>query len=505
MYTIRILNDKQFDALPYKYVKTALGCADAKTGVAYIRRTGIRGIDLLTIGHEVDELTAKISPHEVDGIRYKKMGHELAVIGATILGSMIGGPVGGTMAAMGAQGVVSAQSGASAGDTAKAMAITGATTYAGTKVPTKSTTGPGEVYPGVSGVSSTGHAALAANTAEFSAPTSFGTSAGLAPVALNAGATGFNTSTVTPTPSVRSGDTYPGEVYPGVSGVSDSGHAAIAAKTAGLSTPTSVSRLGEAPSHTLLGGTARTGSTNMALQQFGSGGGPQPPDWNSTLQEETKKVQPSSWATSIMKKLTNPMTLAGLATMAASGSLPISPPVPELGPTASKWLQSDTVTRSGEKARAVADVKYLGDFKLDPDTMGMVTVMQDDIKKAYKLRRKEMDRMGAAANQFWMTSGERLEMHRRMDQDEQKELTSVEKELIYRSKTEHATRQYNYIINQLSADEKTKRDLLYADISEVMWKYNMKREDVMNFRKIAADAGMYLLKKGLDSGQNNNQ
>ena len=71
MYTIRILNDAEFDRLPYKYADTALGCADKKKGVAFVRATGVMDWDLKTIEHEVEELVAKTSPHEFDGIRYK--------------------------------------------------------------------------------------------------------------------------------------------------------------------------------------------------------------------------------------------------------------------------------------------------------------------------------------------------------------------------------------------------------------------------------------------------
>ena len=70
-YTLHYLSDKEFDNLPYKHVKTSFGCADEKTGNAYVRRTGIRPIDEFVTEHEIAELVAKVSPHEEDGIRYK--------------------------------------------------------------------------------------------------------------------------------------------------------------------------------------------------------------------------------------------------------------------------------------------------------------------------------------------------------------------------------------------------------------------------------------------------
>lgn len=71
MYTIKILKSEEFDKLPYKHVKTSLGLADPKTGKAFVRATGNKEWDMATLSHEVDELVAKVSPHEEDGIRYK--------------------------------------------------------------------------------------------------------------------------------------------------------------------------------------------------------------------------------------------------------------------------------------------------------------------------------------------------------------------------------------------------------------------------------------------------
>ena len=99
-YEIRIVSNEEFDSLPYKKAKTSLGLADAKTGVAYIRETGVRELDQATIDHEFDELVSKISPHEEDGIRYKS-GGGLGGILAPILGAAITVLSGGTLAPLG--------------------------------------------------------------------------------------------------------------------------------------------------------------------------------------------------------------------------------------------------------------------------------------------------------------------------------------------------------------------------------------------------------------------
>lgn len=89
MYTVNVLSEKDFDKLPYKHTKTSLGLADAKTGVAYVRDTGYNDITKDTITHELDELMAKVSPHEEDGIRYKNLASLGAGAGAGALSSMV--------------------------------------------------------------------------------------------------------------------------------------------------------------------------------------------------------------------------------------------------------------------------------------------------------------------------------------------------------------------------------------------------------------------------------
>jgi len=70
-YTIHILDDKDFNVLPYDKADEALGMTIVKEKTAYIRRTGVKGLDTHTINHEFDELMQQTSPHEINGIRYK--------------------------------------------------------------------------------------------------------------------------------------------------------------------------------------------------------------------------------------------------------------------------------------------------------------------------------------------------------------------------------------------------------------------------------------------------
>lgn len=85
MYTLQILNDEEFNALPYKHAEESLGLADPATKTAYVRRTGIKPLDAFVTEHELDELVMKVSPHEEDGIRYKKARDIIAPIATSIL------------------------------------------------------------------------------------------------------------------------------------------------------------------------------------------------------------------------------------------------------------------------------------------------------------------------------------------------------------------------------------------------------------------------------------
>jgi hypothetical protein len=87
-FTIQLLPSAQFDRLPYK-TEGALGLADYKHGKAYVRRTGIPAVDLLNINHELQELLADVSPHEEDGIRYKKGGAARSIV-PMVLGTIVG-------------------------------------------------------------------------------------------------------------------------------------------------------------------------------------------------------------------------------------------------------------------------------------------------------------------------------------------------------------------------------------------------------------------------------
>ena len=102
MYSIAVLKDEEFEALPYPEMEDSLGLADPSTNKAYIRYTGLPHLDKYLINHELDHLIdgagGEHSDHYRNGVYYKKLidafSSALPTIG-TVVGSMFGGPVGG--------------------------------------------------------------------------------------------------------------------------------------------------------------------------------------------------------------------------------------------------------------------------------------------------------------------------------------------------------------------------------------------------------------------------
>lgn len=93
IYTIRVLDDKEFDNLPYKGINDSLGFADPETGDAFVRRTGVKEMDMATIQHEMEELISSESFHEdANGIRHKK-GKDIfrKVVAPIAVGVLTGG------------------------------------------------------------------------------------------------------------------------------------------------------------------------------------------------------------------------------------------------------------------------------------------------------------------------------------------------------------------------------------------------------------------------------
>jgi len=541
-YAVHILNDKEFDALPFKNVKDSLGCANPKTKTAYIRRTGhdaiSKLIDTSTLEHEMEELVSKHSDHEdEDGIRYKS-GRDFAgnlvqglvsvvtsalgpvvgavggaagsALGATIrqeraigkkaiaggvagglsglvggTGNIVGGAVEGATSA-GLQGVMEGERavGSSIASGAIKGAISGTTAQIGGKLV-------GSVLGGAAGgaageaagstvapltAASVGSTAGAAGTGAFGASlaASSGSALGsaLAPVTTQSlgsllgsatGAIGAGSILGTAAPSLGAGASS------GIGSAIAGGASNAISNVGGM--------LSGAKDKVLSLGSGLTSGKLFGL------GGTSPTGAGSSLLGTAKKG------------LTNPMTMLGLGAMAL-GSMPTKTEVPNIGEITSKWLTPEAITKSGAAAKDVLEGRYGGDFVPSGETVALIDTIHKDIDKSYARRSKDMDRMGAASNQNWMTSGERLEMQRRLMQDQEEEKGRVEVELMANAQQQHAKSQFEYVMTAWEVDEAVKRDYLYADLATVMSRYNADQEDVLNFRKMASDAGLYLLAQG---------
>ena len=107
MYKITVMNDEEFEKLPYPDMPTSLGVADPSTNEAYVRYTGVNELDKHLINHELEHLIeghgGKHSDHYRNGVYYKGFGEVLQTVLPTIGGFLTGGPVG---AGIGAAGTI---------------------------------------------------------------------------------------------------------------------------------------------------------------------------------------------------------------------------------------------------------------------------------------------------------------------------------------------------------------------------------------------------------------
>ena len=75
MYSVTVLSDKEFEALPYPEMEQSLGVADPTTNSAYVRYTGLAEVDKYLVNHELEHLIegagGEHSDHYRNGLYYK--------------------------------------------------------------------------------------------------------------------------------------------------------------------------------------------------------------------------------------------------------------------------------------------------------------------------------------------------------------------------------------------------------------------------------------------------
>lgn len=440
--TIITLGDKEFDRLPYKHAKTSVGLAVPKENKAYIRITSDYAENRDTFHHELEELLSDTSAHEEDGVRYKKKWYSFITRpfsngGILDPGTSSGGGILGGLAGLALAPFTGGSS----------LMLSGLGGALGGGIGGYQTGGVGGALSGglMGGLLGAGIGSMGSGMA----------------AGWRAGASA------------------------GQTGLAQAGSALRGGLLGTFSTPSgpiSLVSKGGAPAG--IGGVM-----NKAGAFLGGGAG------NSILSGGTATAAAGK-SGSLSGILSNPMTMLGLGGMALS-ALPISPSTPNIGEISSKWLTSDAVTRAGKIASGVSESTMLGDFEVPKETTALISTAQADIKKAYAQRAKDLDRQSSSVNENWMQSGERLEMHRRLQEQESTESNKVETELLNYAQQTYAQQKYGYVMQSLGADEATKRDLLYGDISTVILKYNADREDIMALRQMAANAGLFAFAKGI--------
>ena len=113
MYQVKVLSDKEFEELPYPDMAASLGVADPKTNTAYVRYTGVEGVDQYLVNHELEHLIeghgGEHSNHYRNGVYYKGFG-EILQAAAPALAFIPGiGPIASAGAGIGGTAIANRQ------------------------------------------------------------------------------------------------------------------------------------------------------------------------------------------------------------------------------------------------------------------------------------------------------------------------------------------------------------------------------------------------------------
>ncbi len=499
-YTINILSDKDFNKVPIEHMDKpdTLGATDVKNNTLYVRNTKGLGnfsnqINIGTLEHEIEEMVSKVSNHEEDGIRYKKWGRTLATVGGAALGTILlpglgtawGASLGAGIGAGTYGGVRAMQGKQTHGSAIKQSLLAGLGGYAG-----------GAAFGGAGGGASggaTGNTLSSGMQAAYQGASTSGSLAG----SLSGGGSGTLLGSGI---SQAAGSGLAGSL--GAAGGASAGALAGSSLLGGASSNfatglgSSFSGIPAAGAsyhpNSLIGsqGTSSVSTPGGGSQSFFTGIKNSAMDLGKSFFSSGKGAGAGGGSGNMLTKfLSNPMVQMG--GLNAISGMATQTQRPDLGPTISKWLSQESVTRAGAKAREMGEENYGGEFESSNETRAYAGVLEKDIRKNYKQRRTDLDKIQARSSDNWMNSGERLEMMEKLGTEEETEVNRVTSDLIYRDKQVHAQNQYNWITEQARMDEATKQQYLYGDLEDILGRYQEKREDILNFRQIAAQAGLY--------------
>jgi hypothetical protein len=480
-YKIFVVDDDDFDNLhkdlPYmtkEKLKDSMGFANPKTMEAYVRKTGVAEIDDITMEHEFQELLAKTSPDEIDGIRYKKVFKDIiAPYILPVVGALLGGPAG---ASLGIGSTVGSALGGAAASAAGQYGTTGKVSALPTIL---GGLGGGTLGAGMSG----GIAASKAAGGGFLGQTLSGIQ-----------------SAVGMTPGAAKGQVYPAGTPVGVTntgiasqfpGSSVSGLVAAplsaAPQTLGIGQSVLGSAFGSAIGSSL-------SKTPQVLNQ-GSGGAIR------TTGTGIGGTQTTSGIMSGIGKLATPQNILGAATLGSS----LLPKTPEfkmpsyVSDLQSKLMAGQTLSPLGQQARSeLSSILSSTPQELYPTANNAYyDAALRRTRTAYEEAQKNLDAAYNVAGVYG--SGEHLAAKAKLQQ----QLTNAESDLYAQTEQRNfelaRTEKYNAIQTALGVDAATMDDIVGLtglDVQAAAMAYGADAADVQAIRDALGTAGIELLLRG---------
>lgn len=494
-YIVQVLNDKEFDNLPYKGISDSLGIADKEKSLAFVRESGLgKEFDLITLTHEVNHLieTTKTDADEY-GIMHKKGGAARFIVPA-ILGVLSGGLGLPLLLGTAISGIAGAGMGA----------------YAGGKHPEElGGAGTGALTGGITGaLSGMGGSALGAGAVK-------GATAAAPGFLSKAGGaiTGGIGNLLGMTPSAGGAATTNALV--GLPAASGQGLAPSAASTFGSIAPgasiaaINTQLLGNALSSGVGAGIgsqlAQTPKVATTAGQIAPA--PVTPVTPASTIPTTTAAKPT-WLQALSKKageyLTKPETLLGAGMTAASMLPKETTPYPEIDIESirTSLLSGEGLSPLAQQARAqLSQIMSAKSGELYPTaTDAYYTAALRQTRLAYQRAQESLAKRYNLIDPNYQQNGEYQELARRLDE----ELANVESDY---SVTEEQrrfelsrTQQYEAIKTALAVDDAAMQELIGLtglSITQAAAKYNVEETDVDELRKSLGGLGGELLSSGL--------
>ena len=468
-YKIFVVDDDDFDNLhkdlPYmtkEKLKDSMGFANPKTMEAYVRKTGVAEIDDITMEHEFQELLAKTSPDEIDGIRYKKVFKDIiAPYILPVVGALLGGPAGATL------GIGSTIGSALGGAAASAAGQYGTTGKVSALPTILGGLGGGTLGAGMSG----GIAASKAAGGGFLGQTLSGIQSA---VGMTPGAA------AKATPTAHSFGGTLSQVPQNLLGSAAAGAAAGAAS--GLVGPATAKQA--AQGFTSLAQVPTSQISSSLTTGVGAGG-----------------TQTTSGIMSGIGKLATPQNILGAATLGSS----LLPKTPEfkmpsyVSDLQSKLMAGQTLSPLGQQARSeLSSILSSTPQELYPTANNAYyDAALRRTRTAYEEAQKNLDAAYNVAGVYG--SGEHLAAKAKLQQ----QLTNAESDLYAQTEQRNfelaRTEKYNAIQTALGVDAATMDDIVGLtglDVQAAAMAYGADAADVQAIRDALGTAGIELLLRG---------